>query len=168
MEFLGIGPLELLFIFLIALIVLGPKDMVKTGRTIGVFLNRVIKSPTWLAIKQTSREMRYLPNRLMREAGMEEEIKDFQEINREIQEMKNISTPITLPMDGQEVKEPIIDLTTTTISPDKQDTSNLENPVISSPDAPKPMMPPDNVSEEINFPKDHTTTENSSENDVKS
>ena len=38
MEILGIGPLELIFILLIALIVLGPGDMVKTGRTIGRFL----------------------------------------------------------------------------------------------------------------------------------
>jgi Sec-independent protein translocase protein TatA len=35
MDFLGVGPLELLFILLIALIVLGPNDMVKTGRTLG-------------------------------------------------------------------------------------------------------------------------------------
>ena len=33
MEILGIGPSELLFIVLIAIIVLGPKDMQKAGRT---------------------------------------------------------------------------------------------------------------------------------------
>ena len=32
MEILGIGPLELFFILIIALIVLGPNDMVKAGR----------------------------------------------------------------------------------------------------------------------------------------
>ena len=35
MEFLGIGPLELLLIFVIILLILGPKDMIKTGNTIG-------------------------------------------------------------------------------------------------------------------------------------
>ncbi len=72
MEFLGIGPLELFFIVLIALIVLGPKDMVKAGRTIGRFLRTLVTSPTWRTIQQTSRELRYLPNRLMREAGLED------------------------------------------------------------------------------------------------
>jgi Sec-independent protein translocase protein TatA len=38
MEILGIGPLELVFILLIAVIVLGPGDVVKTRRTIGRFL----------------------------------------------------------------------------------------------------------------------------------
>jgi hypothetical protein len=72
MEFLGIGPLELFFIILIALIVLGPKDMVKAGRTVGRFLRTLVTSPTWKTIQQTSRDLRYLPNRLMREAGLED------------------------------------------------------------------------------------------------
>jgi sec-independent protein translocase protein TatB len=80
MEFLGIGPLELFFIVLIALIVLGPKDMVKAGRTVGRFLRTLVTSPTWRSIQQTSRELRYLPNRLMREAGLEDLKKDLPEM----------------------------------------------------------------------------------------
>jgi Sec-independent protein translocase protein TatA len=72
MDFLGIGPLELLFIVIIALIVLGPKDMVKAGKTIGRTLRKIVTSPNWRAIQQTSNELRQLPNRLMREAGLEE------------------------------------------------------------------------------------------------
>ena len=72
MEFLGIGPLELLFVIIIALIILGPKDMVKAGRTIGRILRSIVTSPNWRAIQQTSHEIRRLPNRLMREAGLEE------------------------------------------------------------------------------------------------
>ncbi len=72
MEFLGIGPLELLFVVIIALIILGPKDMVKAGKTIGRTLRKIVTSPNWRAIQQTSRELRQLPNRLMREAGLEE------------------------------------------------------------------------------------------------
>lgn len=83
MEFLGIGPLELLFILLIALIVLGPKDMVKAGRTMGRFLRSVITSPTWKAVTQTSNELRRLPNRLIREAGLEEELRKLEETKRE-------------------------------------------------------------------------------------
>lgn len=73
MDFFGIGFLEILFIFLIALIVLGPNDMVKAGRTLGRLLRKIVTSPSWGVIQQTSRELRGLPTRLMREAGLEEE-----------------------------------------------------------------------------------------------
>ena len=93
MEFLGIGPLELLFIVIIALIVLGPKDMVKAGKTIGRTLRKIVTSPSWRAILQTSRELRQLPNRLIREAGIDELQKNLpnpEQISRElgIDEMK--------------------------------------------------------------------------------
>ena len=77
MDILGIGPLELIFILIIALIVLGPKDMAKAGRTIGSFLRQIVKSPTWSAVQSTSKELRNLPNKLMREAGLEEEVKEI-------------------------------------------------------------------------------------------
>ena len=72
MDILGIGMPELVFIVLIALIILGPRDMEKTGRAIGRFLNNLIRSDSWQAFRQTSREVRNLPNRLMREANLEE------------------------------------------------------------------------------------------------
>lgn len=71
MEFLGIGASELIFIILIAIIVLGPKDMQKAGRTIGRFLNQLIKSDSWKVFQRTSNELRNLPRNLMREANME-------------------------------------------------------------------------------------------------
>lgn len=72
MDFLGIGPLELVAILVIALIVLGPKDMVKAGRTIGRTLRLIVSSDTWRVVQQASREIRNLPNRMIREAGMED------------------------------------------------------------------------------------------------
>lgn len=71
MEILGIGMSELVFIVIIALIVLGPKDMQKAGKTIGKFLRDIITSDGWKVFQQTSRELRTLPNRLMREANDE-------------------------------------------------------------------------------------------------
>ncbi len=82
MEILGVGPLELLFILIIALIVLGPGDMVKTGRNLGRLLRRIITSPEWRTVQKASRELRYLPNRLMREAALEDLNKDLQDINK--------------------------------------------------------------------------------------
>ena len=89
MEILGIGPLEFVFILLIALIVLGPKDMVKAGRTIGRTLRMIVSSDTWRIVQQASREMRNLPNRLMREAGMEDLQKQFPD-QRSIKEQLGI------------------------------------------------------------------------------
>ena len=71
MEILGIGPSELLFIIIIALIVLGPKDMQKAGKTVGRWLNNLVRSEGWKAFQQTSKEIRGLPTKLMREANME-------------------------------------------------------------------------------------------------
>lgn len=71
MEILGIGPSELVFIIIIAIIVLGPKDMQKAGRTIGRWLNQVVRSDSWKVFQKTSTEIRNLPRNLMREANME-------------------------------------------------------------------------------------------------
>jgi Sec-independent protein translocase protein TatA len=89
MEILGIGPLEFVFILVIALIVLGPKDMVKAGRTIGRTLRTIVSSDTWRVVQQASREMRNLPNRLIREAGIEDLQKQFPD-SRTIKEQLGI------------------------------------------------------------------------------
>jgi Sec-independent protein translocase protein TatA len=72
MEILGIGPLEFLFIILLALIVLGPKDLQKTGKSIGKGLTKIVKSDAWKNVRDASEKMRSLPNELMREAGVED------------------------------------------------------------------------------------------------
>lgn len=71
MEILGIGPTELIFIILIAIIVLGPKEMQNSGRTIGRWLNKLVNSDGWKTVRDTSRALRNLPNKLMRDANME-------------------------------------------------------------------------------------------------
>jgi sec-independent protein translocase protein TatB len=90
MDIFGIGPTELVFIILIALIVLGPKDMERTGRTIGRWLRDINKSEGWRAFRDTSREIRNLPNRLMREANLEDLEKDVGKIGKEIKESTDI------------------------------------------------------------------------------
>jgi Sec-independent protein translocase protein TatA len=72
MEILGIGPLELTLILILALILFGPKDIDKAGKIIGRNLNKLIRSDTWKTINQTSQELKNLPTRLMRETGLDE------------------------------------------------------------------------------------------------
>lgn len=93
MEILGIGPLELFLILAIALIVLGPNDMVKAGRTIGRFLRRIVTSPEWRTVQRASKDIRYLPNRLMREAGLEEEINKMKELSSH-EDIKGLSSEL--------------------------------------------------------------------------
>ena len=90
MDFLGVGPLELAFIVLIALIILGPKDMVKAGRTVGKTLRQIITSPMWKAVRNTGQSIQELPNRLIREAGLEE---DLQTLDKEMKDTANSIDP---------------------------------------------------------------------------
>jgi hypothetical protein len=79
MEIFGVGPLEFLLILVMALVILGPQDMVSTARKIGQWVYRVVRSPTWQAIIATTQDLRELPQKIVREAGIEEamnEVKD--------------------------------------------------------------------------------------------
>lgn len=89
MEILGVGMSELVFIIIIALIVLGPKDMQKAGKTIGKWLRSIVTSDGWKIFQQTSRELRTLPNKLMRDANEE-----LNQIGGQLgKDIKSASTP---------------------------------------------------------------------------
>ena len=88
MNLLGIGPLEFILVLVIVFLVLGPNDMAKTGRTIGRFISTVRKSEFWSGVTKVTREMRDLPNTLMREAELEDVAK---ELKQDVREVKSIS-----------------------------------------------------------------------------
>ena len=127
MEILGIGAPELMFVIIIALIVLGPKDMQKAGRTIGRWLNQVVRSDGWKAFQQTSRELRNLPTNLMREANME-----LAETEREIRKATEFRLPPASP--------PSRDLT-----PPSEDVNTIQPPAADETNAPaaSPSEEPD-------------------------
>lgn len=116
MEILGIGASELIFILLIAIIVLGPKDMQKAGKTVGRWLNQFIKSDGWKALQRASREIRNLPNNLMREANLEE----LKEVNRDI---RNNIDPRPRPTASKSSHNPSVDLRAGLSPSDKAGTS---------------------------------------------
>lgn len=90
MDILGIGISELVFIVLIAFIVLGPRDMRKAGKTIGKWMNKIVRSKEWQEVKNASRQIKTLPNQLMREANLDE-IAD--EINQFRRDKINVTMP---------------------------------------------------------------------------
>lgn len=77
MDILGIGIPELIFIALIALIILGPKEMQKTAQVIGKGLRKLVMSDTWRVVRKTSQELNRLPTKLMRDAA--EAVQDVDE-----------------------------------------------------------------------------------------
>ncbi len=98
MNFFGIGALEFIFILMIALIIIGPKDMGKHARSAGRFLNRLYRSDTWRLIRDTSRNLRTLPDRLAREAALEE----LEEIKHSLQDSMGEFNKVQHPTDETE------------------------------------------------------------------
>jgi Sec-independent protein translocase protein TatA len=80
----GVGPLEILLVLVLALIFLGPQDMVKTARQLGRTLYRLYHSPVWRQIMSTQQELRDLPTKFVREAGLENTLADLKKSQAEI------------------------------------------------------------------------------------
>ena len=72
MEIFDIGTPELLFIVALAIIFIGPRRMSEAGATIGKWLNKVVQSDAWKAMRNISNEITHAPTRMMREANLEE------------------------------------------------------------------------------------------------
>ena len=95
MDIFGIGALEILFILIIALLVMGPEDLEKTGRAIGKFMRRIVTSDNWRIFQETSKDIRNLPTRLIREAGLEDMQEDLKSIGKtDLDLTKGISNEI--------------------------------------------------------------------------
>ena len=149
MEFLGIGPGELLFIVIIALIILGPRDMQKAGRTIGKWMRRVVTSDGWRLFQQTSREIQTLPNRLMREAALDE-LKEMQkDIRQPLDELKGmhsnlrqeLTQPIEVNSQPADSQAPGASPSASPTEPRPVPTGTPENRIL--PPSPPPATPPD-------------------------
>mgnify|MGYP000925833250 CR=1 FL=1 len=112
MEIFNVGIPEFIFIILIALIVLGPQDMVKTARKLGVWVNKIVRSPIWASIMSTSRELRDLPTKIVREAGLDELQADAQKIGKELnKELKET-------LDENKIEMPNINISTSSAQAD--------------------------------------------------
>jgi sec-independent protein translocase protein TatB len=85
MDFMNLGIGEILFILIIAVIIFGPKNMVKTAREVGVFLRKVTKSPYWQEVWATKRELTELPRIIAKEAQLDQ---TFNELDQESKGLK--------------------------------------------------------------------------------
>ena len=82
MQLFGIGPLEFFLILIIAVIVLGPKGIVTAAREAGKFIRKLTRSPLWREIVETSNEIREMPGKIVREAGIEKELEELRNSTR--------------------------------------------------------------------------------------
>jgi Sec-independent protein translocase protein TatA len=102
MELFGIGPMELIFILIIILLVVGPNDIQKFARNFGKLLNRIYRSPGYNMVRQASDELRNLPARLAREAQLDElkEMDEFKQIKADLQDASNSLKRTDKPFDA--------------------------------------------------------------------
>jgi len=73
MEIFGIGPLELVLILLLALVILGPKEMVNMSKKTATWLRKFRQSDAW----KTTKEVMDIPNKVMEETGLDKEIREL-------------------------------------------------------------------------------------------
>lgn len=111
MNILGVGPLEFFLIIVLMLVVLGPRNMVETGRKIGAFIRKIVRSPMWREMMQTQQQIRDIPNTIIRDANLEETLQELKtlpqdvqkevDISREVAEINKIPTEIATEVDSQ-------------------------------------------------------------------
>ncbi|PKN98215.1 MAG: hypothetical protein CVU42_13315 [Chloroflexi bacterium HGW-Chloroflexi-4] len=77
MNFLNLGLPEVVFIIILAIIIFGPNNMIKSAKDAGEFLRKMTKSPYWQEVWATKRELDELPKMLAKEANLNDTIRDL-------------------------------------------------------------------------------------------
>ena len=92
MELFGFGLPEIILIVLLALVIMGPRDMTDSARKLARWLYRLFQSPQWREFIGAAREAREMPKQIIREVGLEEDIKMLRQAG---QEMRGLTTDAT-------------------------------------------------------------------------
>ena len=103
MEILNIGPLELLVILVLAVLMFGPDDLVNFAHKTGRWIYNLRKSELWQEIVGTTKEIQELPQKIIKDAELEETMKEINALNRSMlnsersknDDFVNTSTSIT-------------------------------------------------------------------------
>jgi Sec-independent protein translocase protein TatA len=106
MEIFNIGLPEAFLIVVLIFVLLGADGTVETARKIGRFFRRVAKSPLWADITHTRQEVQDLTRQIMREAALQEDLQEWQELNQRVrQEFGQMNQHAPLP-DGEKIEKP--------------------------------------------------------------
>lgn len=74
MQIMNLGLGEVVFFFLIAVIVLGPERILMFAQKTGRWIRLVSSNPVWKDVIVTSAMIRNLPEKIMHETGLEEDL----------------------------------------------------------------------------------------------
>ncbi len=113
MEIFGIGPLELVLIVLVAIIVLGPKEMMTSAQKAATWLKKLRKSDIWA----TTKEVMDIPSQVMKETGLDKEIQEIQSLTNKTFSQSAWTPNTLLPKDkvtSEKAEEPPADSPETT------------------------------------------------------
>jgi Sec-independent protein translocase protein TatA len=109
MEILGIGPLEFGLILVLMFVLLGPGGMVRIGQQVGSFIKNLVKSDSWRAIVNSSREIRQAQDKFMKESGIREGLEELRDTNKSLRSFdpdpfksRQIQDPTRIPQTGTE------------------------------------------------------------------
>lgn len=97
----NISLVELIFILLIVFIFIGTDDTVKIAKKMGLWLNKLIHSNFWREMRETATYIRTLPRMIMKEAEMEESVREIKE------EIDTISTDLDKDIQGSIPQKPL-------------------------------------------------------------
>lgn len=75
MELLNLGWSEILLVFLLAFIVLGPDRIKQFGGQLGTFLRKLSKDGLFREVVQTTDELRNYPRKILNEAMLDQPVK---------------------------------------------------------------------------------------------
>lgn len=76
MDIFGIGILEIVFVLLISIIILGPEGLVKTAKKLGRGLRSIINSTWWKDFQEGYHEVQNMSGRWLNELDIEETSKE--------------------------------------------------------------------------------------------
>jgi Sec-independent protein translocase protein TatA len=122
MEIFNIGLPEAFLIVVLVFVLLGADGTVETARKIGRFFRRVAKSPLWADITHTRQEVQDLTNQIMREAALQEDLHEWQDLNQRVRQELNQMNQHAPQTDGEGVEKP----------PVAEETTSQEKPSIES------------------------------------
>jgi Sec-independent protein translocase protein TatA len=83
MKLFNIGIPEALLLVIFIFIILGPGRIVSSARSLGIWLRKISKSQLWHDLVSTSNEIKDLPQKIIKEAELDEEMESLKELSRE-------------------------------------------------------------------------------------
>lgn len=130
MQIFDIGPLEFILIIIIALVVLGPEQMISSAKKAGIWIRKMIRSPIWTSLMDSSREIRDIQTKIVKETGLDQTLDEI----RQSSQMPNLDLK---PIQGVDLKLPTLNEIKNAPDPDKP-TSETTKTVPTSTSAPEP------------------------------